>query len=127
MKSSEEAEFQELREEITGTDPIVRGVAAVDLGSFALDYPIYQTQIIRLLEQALNDPDADVRDSAKKSLDLIAGKEVVEPTKQVIGFGYLPQEYQEKPEVNQKQIILNCVCCIVMIVTIVLVFTFFIF
>ena len=123
MSSDVEADFQDLRKELTDPDPIVRGVAAVDLGSFALEYPEYKEQVIFILEKALNDPDPEVRDSVQKSLDQIAGKEFIDPGKQVIGFGYLPDEYrQQQPEMNTKTLILNCVCCIILITTVVLIF-----
>jgi hypothetical protein len=119
-----EAEFQELRDEITDEDAVVRGMAAVDFGTFALDHPEYKDRVIVLLERALNDPDNDVRTSAQQSLDQIAGKTtLLEPGRKVIGFGYLPENYQQ-PEVDQKQMILSCVCCIILIVSIVLMFIF---
>ena len=119
-----EAEFQELRTEITDEDPVVRGIAAIDFGTFALDHPEYEDRVITLLERALNDPDSDVRTSAQHSLDQIAGKTtIVEPGRKIIGFGYMPDEYQ-RPEVDQKQMILSCVCCIVLIVAMILMFVF---
>ena len=119
----EEEEFQEIQLEMTDPDPNIRGMAVIELGSFAGDYPNYKDRCVSLLQKALNDPDADVRNSAQKSLGQIEGKQLIDPGKQIIGFGYIPDEYREKrPEVDQKQMILSCVCCIVMIVTIILIF-----
>ncbi len=123
MPSIEEEEFQEIQKEITDPDPNIRGMAAVELGSFAGDNPVYKDRSIILLQKALNDPDADVRTSAKKSLEILEGKRVVDLGKQVIGFGYIPDEYrEERPEVDQKQMILSCICCIVMIVVVIFLF-----
>ncbi len=117
-------EFQELQNEIRDEDPIVRGMAAVDLGAFALEHPDYKDQIVSLLEQLLDDPDSDVRSSAKASLDQIHGKQpILDQGKQIIAFGYVPEEYRQ-PEVDQKQMILSCVCCIIMIVAFILMFIY---
>ncbi len=126
MSSSEKLggseEFEELKNEILDEDPIVRGMAAVDLGPFASEHPEYQEEIISILEKALNDPDADVQNSAKTSLAMIEGKPIIEQSdKQIISFGYVPQEYRQ-PEVNQKQMAISCICCIVLIVVISLIF-----
>jgi len=120
-----EIEFREIQKELTDEDPIVRGLAAVDLGSFASEHPEYKDQAIVLLEKCLNDPDEDTRVSAKKSIDMIQGKKIIEAEegKQVIAFGYLPEEYQ-RPQVNSKQSLLSCVCCIVLIVSIIVIFLF---
>jgi hypothetical protein len=109
-------EFREMQTEITDEDPIVRGMAAVDLGSFACEHPEYKDQAIALLEKSVNDPDEDVRTSATRSLEMIAGKKMIEAEegKQIIGFGYLPEEYQ-RPETGSKQSLMSCVCCIALI------------
>jgi hypothetical protein len=118
-------EFRELQSEIRDSDPIVRGMAAIELGSFAIDHPEYKDRIIVMLEDAvLHDSNEDVRQSAQNSLAQLRGeKEFVVPG-QVIGFGYLPEEHRQ-PEVDQKQMIISCVCCIIMIVTISLMMIYF--
>jgi len=112
-----EEEFREIQKEITDQDPVVRGIAVVDLGSLGSEHLEYKDQAIALLEKCLNDPDADVRISAQNSLDLINGKKIIEAEegKQIIAFGYLPQEYQ-RPEAGSKQSLISCVCCIVIII-----------
>ncbi|NVM54464.1 MAG: hypothetical protein HWN66_12240 [Candidatus Helarchaeota archaeon] len=127
MQSPEVEEFQRIQKELMDEDPIVRGMAAVDLADFASEHPEYKDRSILLLQKAMNDPDYDVVFSAKKSLDLIEGKQVMEPGKRVIGFGYIPEEYrEERPEINQKQMILSCVCCIAVIVTIIILMVYII-
>ncbi|MFX1295812.1 MAG: hypothetical protein ACFFD2_13290 [Promethearchaeota archaeon] len=116
-------EFQELLKEIHDPDSIVRGMAAIDLGSFASDHIEYKDRTILILQDIiLNDLDDDVRKSAQNSILQLQGK-TIESSHQVIGFGYVPQEYQ-KPEVNQKQMIISCVCCIFMIVIFSCIFIF---
>ncbi len=117
-----EAEFHDLKIRLRDKDSIIRGCAAVDLGLLALEDPIFKEQIITLLQTALNDPDKDVRESAHNSLQQIEGKQLLEPGKQIIGFGYLPEEYRQQ-EVNPKQQIISCVCCVVLILVIVFLFT----
>lgn len=126
MYGPEEQEFQELQKECKDTDATIRGVAAVDLGSFATEYPAYKERCVMLLQGLLHDTDADVRDSAKSSLDVIEGKEVIVPGQRIIGFGYIPEEYREaQPEVNKRQMIISCVCCIMLIVMFFLLFSAF--
>lgn len=117
-----EEEFQVIQKEITDEDPVVRGIAAVDLGSFGTEHPEYKDQAIALLEKCLNDPDDDVRTSAQTSLDLVSGKQILEAEeggKQVIAFGYLPEEYQHA-EAPSKQSWVSCICCIVMLVILII-------
>lgn len=119
--STPEEEFREMQKEISDEDPVVRGLAAVDLGSFAIEHPEFKDQALVLLEKCLNDPDEDARMSAKKSIDMIQGKKIIEAEpegKQVIAFGYLPEEYRP-PEAASKQSLLSCVCCLILIVTII--------
>ncbi|MHA1267635.1 MAG: HEAT repeat domain-containing protein [Candidatus Helarchaeota archaeon] len=126
MSAPEEEEFQEIQREASDEDPTIRGMAAIDLGSFAIEHSEYKGQCISILEHLLNDTDADVRRSAQKSLELIEGKTLIEPGKKVIGFGYVPEVYQEeRPEIDKRQAILSCVCCIMMIIVIILFFTVF--
>lgn len=121
--SSPEQEFREMQQEISDPDPVVRGLAAVDLGSFAVEHPEYKDRALTLLEKCLNDPDEDTRTSAKKSIDMIQGKKIIEAEegKHLIAFGYLPEEYQQRPEANTKQTLLSCICCAVLIITIVVI------
>jgi len=48
---------------------------------------------------------------------MVSGKKIieVEEGKQVIAFGYLPEEYQ-RPEVSSKQSLISCVCCIAIVI-----------
>ncbi|MDD1778042.1 MAG: hypothetical protein LUQ65_07710 [Candidatus Helarchaeota archaeon] len=118
--SSPEEEFREMQKEIADEDPVVRGLAAVDLGSFAMEHPEFKDQALILLEKCLNDPDPDTQLSAKKSIDMIQGKQIIEAEtegKQVISFGYLPEEYRQ-PQANTKQSMLSCVCCIILMIVI---------
>ncbi len=124
MPSPEQEEFQTIRKEIADEDPIVRGIAAVDLGSFASDHPEYKDRSISILLKMLDDPDADVRTSAKKSLDMLEGKPMLEPRREVIAFGFLPEEYREKrPEIDRKQMIISCICCITLILVMIFLFS----
>jgi len=61
MKSqTPEEEFQVIRKEITDEDPVIRGMAVVDLGSFGTEHTEYRDQAIALLQICLNDPDEEV-------------------------------------------------------------------
>jgi hypothetical protein len=124
--SGPEEEFREIQQEISNEDPVVRGLAAVDLGSFATEHQEFKERALAILEKCLNDPDEDMRMNAQKSIDMIQGKKIIEADegKQIISFGYLPEEYQQRPEVNTKQSLLSCVCCIVLIISIVVIFFF---
>ncbi|NVM30398.1 MAG: HEAT repeat domain-containing protein [Candidatus Helarchaeota archaeon] len=123
MLSPEEEEFREMQEELTDEDPNMRGMAAVDLGAFAIEHPRFKERCVVLLQRALNDLDPDVRSSAQKSLQEIEGKPIVESGGQIIAFGYMPKEHQEeRPEIDQKQMIISCICCITLIVTVVMMF-----
>ena len=125
--SNPEQEFSEIQKEISDEDPVVRGLATVDLGSLATDHPEFKDRALILLEKCLNDPDPDTRISAQKSIDMIQGKKIIEAEttegKQVIAFGYLPEQYRP-PEASSKQSLLSCVCCMILIITIIV--TFFI-
>jgi hypothetical protein len=118
--SSPEEEFRRIQKEISDEDPVVRGIAAVDLGSLATENPEFKDQALALLEKCLNDPDEDMRMSAQNSIDMIQGKKIVEAEegKQVISFGYLPEEYRT-PEAGSKQSLLSCVCCMILITVII--------
>ena len=116
-------EFREIQAEAQDSDPNIRGMAAIEFGSFAGEHPEYKDRIVSILENMLNDPDADVRKSAQTSLAQLQGKEIFVPGQQVIGFGYVPEEYRQ-PEVDQKQMILSCVCCIAMIIALSLMFIY---
>ena len=119
--SSPEEEFRDMQKEISDEDPVVRGLAAVDLGSFAMEHPEFKDQVLVLLEKCLNDSDDDARMSAKKSIDMIQGKKIIEAEtegKQVIAFGYLPEEYRP-PQSASKQSMLSCVCCLILMVTVI--------
>jgi hypothetical protein len=122
--SSPEQEFREMQKEISDEDAVVRGLAAVDLGSFAVEHPEFKDRALALLEKCLNDPDEDTRISAKKSIDMIQGEKIIEAEtegKQVIAFGYLPEEYRP-PEASSKQSLLSCVCCIILMITLMVIF-----
>ncbi|MHA1131941.1 MAG: HEAT repeat domain-containing protein [Candidatus Helarchaeota archaeon] len=119
-----ESEFRELQDGIVDEDPIVRGMAAIDFSTFALEHPDYKDRTISLLQRALNDPDEDVRINAQQSLNQIEGKKtLLEPGKQIIGFGYVPEQYRQT-EVDTKQMVLSCVCCIILIVVMILMFIY---
>ena len=48
-------EFREIQAEAQDEDPNIRGMAAIELGSFAGEHPEYRDRIISILQNMLND------------------------------------------------------------------------
>ncbi len=58
--ASPEREFEQIQKDLNDEDPITRVQAILNLSAFVRDYPSFKSEIITLLQKAVEDLDEDV-------------------------------------------------------------------